>query len=785
MFISHEISFSDVSTIDLLDISEDDVLLVGGGDLLNDFYGLKYREVLSKINSYKIAVCVGISFEDCIKRNYIDFFDDIILRSKKDLLGVSKILGSSNTHYLPDLGFYLDIPDQKKKIVGKNVGFFLVGSLNKNMSFVFQLSTFISWLITNNYHIHLISMYTNEKVDNNDSELNNILFETFKHTNKITSYDELTFEQFLSKISEMDYGVCMRFHGHVFCTRLGVPFLSVPITRKVDIFMEELPKITQNIAKMKFDSRYNVESVDIEDVKKTFFYIRDNHKEISDSLLKFSNININAGFDKIINLIENRKKRTTKPDPIVIMNPEEIYMKYVKIFSFNGINIFTDECLKVITENELNIISDSLCYEITKDPANEYVFGTRINIKNNVKKLRDMVYYIYQNHSNRISYSKINLNYIKQDSFRDLHRSGWQYAIDSLYCVSGNQGYLLDTYLDRSFIWSSDLFKKFAILPYTNRWICFVHHTFNEEYTKNNLVNIFNNKLFVQSLPLCGGIFCLTNYLKVKIKENLKLIGYEEIRVKSFKHPTVFPTSHFDIEKFEKKLRVINIGSWYRNPITIYKTSMNYENSNNYDDDIEKFTFHSLYGKKMISNFCPKSFTIKRNSNGTYQSNDDIIIWVKYFVKYLNNKLEVESKNSADFKNEFSQLVPEGDENYTNIHEDDIKTFLDYVNIMQFLPNDEFDMLLLENIVFLDLVDASACNTIIECIVRNTPIIINKIEPTVEALGEDYPLFYEKIEDIVGLLKLDKIRLATDYLSKLDKEDYRIENFTKNFVDSI
>ena len=131
-----------------------------------------------------------------------------------------------------------------------------------------------------------------------------------------------------------------------------------------------------------------------------------------------------------------------------------------------------------------------------------------------------MVYYIYQNHSNRISYSKINLNYIKQDSFRDLHRSGWQYAIDSLYCVSGNQGYLLDTYLDRSFIWSSDLFKKFAILPYTNRWICFVHHTFNEEYTKNNLVNIFNNKLFVQSLPLCGGIFCLTNYLKVKIKEN-------------------------------------------------------------------------------------------------------------------------------------------------------------------------------------------------------------------------------------------------------------------------
>ena len=57
----------------------------------------------------------------------------------------------------------------------------------------------------------------------------------------------------------------------------------------------------------------------------------------------------------------------------------------------------------------------------------------------------------------------------------------------------------------------------------------------------------------------------------------------------------------------------------------------------------------------------------------------------------------------------------------------------------------EYDQLLEKNIVFIELIDASANNTILECIVRNTPIIVNKIEPVVEYLGDDYPLYFENL----------------------------------------
>ena len=67
----------------------------------------------------------------------------------------------------------------------------------------------------------------------------------------------------------------------------------------------------------------------------------------------------------------------------------------------------------------------------------------------------------------------------------------------------------------------------------------------------------------------------------------------------------------------------------------------------------------------------------------------------------------------------------------------------DTAETVKYLPNDEYDRLLCENIVFLYMYDASANNTVIECIARNTPILVNPIEPVKEYLGEDYPFYYE------------------------------------------
>ncbi|MCX6276700.1 MAG: hypothetical protein NT004_01220 [Bacteroidetes bacterium] len=99
---------------------------------------------------------------------------------------------------------------------------------------------------------------------------------------------------------------------------------------------------------------------------------------------------------------------------------------------------------------------------------------------------------------------------------------------------------------------------------------------------------------------------------------------------------------------------------------------------------------------------------------------------------------------------------------------------------ISFLPNDEYDTLLSENIVFLDVYDSSANNAIIECMARNTPILVNRIEPVIEYLGNDYPLYYDTLEeaatkaDDFGLIRKAHLSLVHNPLRlKLTGEFFR------------
>jgi hypothetical protein len=67
--------------------------------------------------------------------------------------------------------------------------------------------------------------------------------------------------------------------------------------------------------------------------------------------------------------------------------------------------------------------------------------------------------------------------------------------------------------------------------------------------------------------------------------------------------------------------------------------------------------------------------------------------------------------------------------------------------VLNFLPNEQYDQLLSQNIVFLNLYDASANNAIIECMARNTPVLVNPLEAVREYLGEDYPLYFSCLEE--------------------------------------
>jgi hypothetical protein len=98
---------------------------------------------------------------------------------------------------------------------------------------------------------------------------------------------------------------------------------------------------------------------------------------------------------------------------------------------------------------------------------------------------------------------------------------------------------------------------------------------------------------------------------------------------------------------------------------------------------------------------------------------------------------------------------------------------------------EEYDQLLSHNLVFVDLFDAAANNTILECIVRNTPIIINKINPVVEYLGDDYPLYFNQLDDVKYLINTQKIEEAHNYLKNMDKTKFTLNYFVNKLFDII
>jgi len=107
---------------------------------------------------------------------------------------------------------------------------------------------------------------------------------------------------------------------------------------------------------------------------------------------------------------------------------------------------------------------------------------------------------------------------------------------------------------------------------------------------------------------------------------------------------------------------------------------------------------------------------------------------------------------------------------------------------VSFLPNKEYDRLLSENIVFLNLYDSSANNTVIECIARGTPLLVNKLPAVVEYLGDEYPLYYETYEEAVA--KAENYQLlytASEYMKQTERREHLsrrhfLESFLKSEV---
>jgi hypothetical protein len=310
--------------------------------------------------------------------------------------------------------------------------------------------------------------------------------------------------------------------------------------------------------------------------------------------------------------------------------------------------------------------------------------------------------------------------------------------------------------------------------------------------------------------------------LKDWVKKKLNVLKpNNKIIVQSLIHPTETVKNNFSITKFieNKNKKLIQIGAWLRNSYSIYELPNNKDNKlcikkcvlkgKNMEahfkpDDLIKQieNYYPLY-KQMknyifenitydsICNSCKccfdkcncinkNVFTTRSNnpcrdnniqSNFYYASNKYVDGLMKYLIKLDNNK-------NIYFTNE-------GKLTYDAIDIIDKNNMC--VEILEKLDNTEYDNILTENIIFLNLINASAVNTLIECVIRGTPILINKIPAVVEILGEKYPLYYNNMEHAYKLINdINCIIKASKYLTKLNKNklsmDYFIKSITKGKI---
>jgi hypothetical protein len=317
----------------------------------------------------------------------------------------------------------------------------------------------------------------------------------------------------------------------------------------------------------------------------------------------------------------------------------------------------------------------------------------------------------------------VNINYIDQNDMQGCHRSGWQYVIDNMRNVSLHPAApLLDMYLDRTFHWNLDINKNIGILPYRKPWLGFIHHTCNPELSPYNTTAMFRCPEFLASLAQCRGLYVLSKYLQRGVMNLLMENGYPNIPVRALVHPTEPCSRKFILN--QNDMRVTQVGAWYRDISAIFRLSLG--------SNVLNFRKYALVGPNM---------------DGYY---------------------------SADVST--SPQISRDMERRDHISHDGTQ-----VTLLKKLSNEEYDDLFSKSLIFICLQDASAVNTIIEAIMRDTPILVNRLEAVVEYLGPKYPLYYETLEEASALLNnISAIRAAQRYLRKMDKRPFQIETFLKS-----
>lgn len=737
---NYDLDFIDCDNIMNIVFNPDDIIIFGGGNVLCDYFVDKLLSVFQNTNHKIIALSVDIPFIDILlKTNKLDRLDFIFLRNYQDFILFSKFYNPNKIAYIPDVSCLLTgVPYnsllpirtlEPLRHIRKNIKIACITLCNNDI--IYDICNFIIYLITCNYYIVLIPF---DKVE--DTKTHNTL------ANLLTDYSDslinLPFSHCLEtfcKIKQVDIVFSMRFHGCLFAMYNKIPFIALNNSRKIQNLLKD--------TKWKFTA-YN------EDFKFSYAKLMASFHKIHDSMdeLIFPSFTIDINqFNQDFNQVIQEPKIIIQSTNILNLSEKINYLK---------INYDYETIVKYLS------------YLITDNMNSGYNYGILEKIKKSNYNFVDEISWVIDDYFKNTIYNmskespqmpNFNITYKNQDDTSGVHRSGWKYVYDNL--LKFNNRYsdtLLDLYVDETFHWNHDVYKILEIIPYTQNWYGFIHHTFDESFSEYNCKNLLKNEDFITSLIYCKGLIVLSNYLRDQLEHELLKIGFK-IPVYTIYHPTASTHITFSMSKFieNKHKKILNIGTWLRNIYSFYKLKINLS---------DRSFISRLNYLLRRHNYTIKKAVLMGKHGSNYFPSDNFLKDLKQFLisEQVHNKDDSHHTSHHILKNNW----------YMHLF-DDLKKDIKSVELIDFKENQDYDLLLSENIVFTHIVDGSGLNTLIECIIRNTPIVINPHPAVVELLGPKYPLYFSE-EDILNLT-LKKIKKAHKYLKNLDKSRLDINFF--------
>ena len=438
-------------------------------------------------------------------------------------------------------------------------------------------------------------------------------------------------------------------------------------------------------------------------------------------------------------------------------------------------------------------------------------------------------------------FPKFNIDYIDQNDKSGAHRSGWKYVYDNIqkYSSHSSSDLLLDLYVDRTFHWKRKIYKYIDIIPYKKPWVGVIHHTFDTTFSEHNNHALLSCPEFLESLLCCKAIIVLSKTSQQHFLEYLK--GINKVPVFVLTHPTEVAVSTFNYQEFldNQDIKLLHVGGWLRNIFSFYQIEL--ANEYIFQEIPESEIEPRLSGDEPYT--CPPPSTKSKSwwyyffsckkrppnlpSLGIIETNTPKIKTRRVKIqkvalkgKYMNNYFPyLDTNNDVPFDDQtpmcsFSPFISSDnisiDSNTTSLERrrfyvncmdtrnnwyrhlnQYIQTICDHTKILEYVDNHMYDILLTKNIVFLNLVDGSAINTLLECVIRNTPVIVNRHPAVVEVLGDDYPLYYiipegstqpfPSVHDLLN--RPGAILEAHQYLTKIDKTPFMIETFTQDLME--